>query len=247
MRLDVLGSSGSHTGPDSVCSGYLLRTQGATILVDAGNGSTARLQGLVELVDLDAVVISHRHVDHCADLIGMHHALRSIGGGGIPLYAPAGVREVLATVAGQEAPYDFRDSFTPHEVTAGDRVTIGDVTAVFHHAVHTVPAVSVRFDDGRTDLVYSGDTAGGEELLTAARGATAFLCEATWQGDIEAYPPGIHLTARDAGRHATQAAVGRLLLTHVAGLLDRDVTRAEAGETFAGRLDVVRDGDVYEL
>lgn len=248
MRLDVLGSSGSHTGPGSVCSGYLLRTASTTLLLDAGNGSTARLHALVDLDEVDAILVSHRHVDHCVDLLGLHYARRSTGGDPIPVYAPAGTLDALAAVAGHEAaPWRFRDSFDLHDVAPGDRLRLGDVDVELHHAVHTVPAVSMRCSDGTSTLTYSGDTAGGDELLAAALGADAFLCEATWQGDADAYPSGIHLTARDAGSHAAAAGVGRLLLTHIRGGLDRERSVSEARETFGGDVTAVQDGDVVPV
>jgi ribonuclease BN (tRNA processing enzyme) len=89
--------------------------------------------------------------------------------------------------------------------------------------------------------VYSSDSAGGEGLRDFARGADLFLCEATWQGDADRYPEGLHLTARDAGRLATAADVDRLVLTHILGSLDRELSRAEAAETFDGELEVAQD------
>jgi ribonuclease BN (tRNA processing enzyme) len=74
--VTVLGCSGSHTGPGRACSGYLVRADGAQLLVDCGNGSTANLQRVTRPEDLDAILITHRHVDHCVDLIGMFYALR---------------------------------------------------------------------------------------------------------------------------------------------------------------------------
>jgi ribonuclease BN (tRNA processing enzyme) len=76
FSLHVLGSAGSHTGPDRVCSGYLLEADGTRLLVDCGNGASAMLQRFCEFDDLDGIVITHRHVDHCIDLIGMYYALR---------------------------------------------------------------------------------------------------------------------------------------------------------------------------
>ena len=76
IDITVLGCSGSHTGPGSVCSGYLYETDSASVMVEAGNGSSANLQLYTSLADLDGIVVSHRHVDHCIDLIGMYYALR---------------------------------------------------------------------------------------------------------------------------------------------------------------------------
>lgn len=250
MRLTVLGSSGTYTSAGSVCSGYLVRSDEATILVDAGNGSTANLQLEVELEDLDAIVISHRHADHCADLIGLHHAVRARGEAarGIPLYAPPGVIELLAELTSREAPYVFEDSFDLQEdVQAGDTITVGDVRIELFPSIHPVPTVSMRFESNGRVLTYSADSAGGPDLLRAAADADLFLCEATWQGDTADHPPAIHLTARDAGTAASDAGARRLMLTHIAGHLDREESRREASETYAGSIDLAMDRMTVEV
>lgn len=249
MQLTVLGSSGTFTGPGSLCSGYLVRTDGATILVDAGNGSTSNLQQEVALEDLDAIIISHKHADHCVDLIGLHHAVRAHGPAatGIPLYSPPGVAELLAELTSREAPYVFEESFELQTVQAGDSFTVKDVRFRLYESVHPPPTLSMRLEsDGRV-LTYSADSAGGPKLVEAARGADLFLCEATWQGEPLDHPAGIHLTAEGAGTVATEAGVDRLLLTHVAGHLDRQVSLEEARRTWDGPLDVAVDGMTVEV
>jgi ribonuclease BN (tRNA processing enzyme) len=74
-----------------------------------------------------------------------------------------------------------------------------------------------------------------------------FLCEATWQGDATDYPDGIHLTARQAGEVATTAGARRLVLTHIAGGLDRSVSQHEASETFDGPVEVAEEMHDYQI
>ncbi len=243
MRLTVLGSSGTHTSAGSVCSGYLVRTETTTVMVDAGNGSTANLQSVVDLAELDAIVISHQHADHCVDLIGLHHAVRASGTNarGIPLYSPPGVVELLAELTSREAPYVFEDSFSLQAVQAGDSFTVGDIRFRLFPSVHPVPTLSMRIEAGGRVLTYSADSAGGPDLVDAARGSDLFLCEATWQGEQLDHPPGIHLTAYDAADVATEAGVSRLMLTHIAGNLDREQSLLQARTRFTGPIELAYD------
>ena len=243
MRLTVLGSSGTFTSAGSVCSGYLVQTEGSTILVDAGNGSTANLHRLIDIAELDAVIISHEHADHCVDLIGLHHAMRARGDAarGIRLYSHPSVGRLMAELTSREAPYVFEDTFDLHYVQAGDQFSVGDVRVRLFDSIHPVPTLSMRLEcDGRV-LAYSADSAGGEELVEVARDADLFLCEATWQGEPLDHPDGIHLTALEAGRVASKAGVRRLMLTHIAGNLDREVSRGEASTTFDGDVELAVD------
>jgi ribonuclease BN (tRNA processing enzyme) len=243
LELTVLGSAGSHTGPGSACSGYLFRADGRQLLVDCGNGSTANLQRFTRFEDLDAVLITHRHVDHCIDLIGMYYGLRFHRDGAkrIDLYAAGEVVDTLTSLLSSDSELGFLEAFDVREVTGGDRFEVGPLQVELADSIHPVPTVSAAVEYDGVRVVYSSDSAGGERLRDFARGADLFLCEATWQGDAGDHPEGLHLTARDAGRVATAAGVDRLVLTHILGSLDREVSREQAAETFAGELEVARD------
>ena len=68
MRLTVLGCAGSGPGPTSPASSYLITAGDTRLLVDLGNGSFGVLQRHLDPWLLDAVVLSHLHADHCADM-----------------------------------------------------------------------------------------------------------------------------------------------------------------------------------
>ncbi|MDG1367978.1 MAG: MBL fold metallo-hydrolase, partial [Acidimicrobiales bacterium] len=61
FRVTILGSSGSYASADNPCSGYLVRSDGATVLLDAGPGTLGPLQREIELSELDAIVLTHSH------------------------------------------------------------------------------------------------------------------------------------------------------------------------------------------
>ncbi|MEX2504957.1 MAG: MBL fold metallo-hydrolase [Egicoccus sp.] len=243
LELTVLGCSGSHTGPGRVCSGYLVTADGTRLLVDCGNGSTANLQRVCRVDDLDAVLITHRHVDHCIDLIGMYYGLRfhREGAKRIDLYAPDEVVSTLKGLLSTDSALGFDEVFDVHRVTGGDTVTVGPMRLDFADAVHPVPTVSVAIEHDGRRLVYSSDSAGGPALVDLARGADLFLCEATWQGDASEFPAGMHLTARATGDIARDAGVARLVVTHVLGSLDPARSVTEAGERYDGPIEAAAD------
>ena len=81
MRLTVIGCTGSFPGPVSPASCYMLTATdfaGRTwrIIMDMGNGSLGMLQRHIDLSDIDAILISHLHPDHCIDLSGLHVAVK---------------------------------------------------------------------------------------------------------------------------------------------------------------------------
>ncbi len=233
MQLTVLGSAGTHPAAGRACSGYLVEAGGTRVVVDAGNGSTANLQLLRDLREVDAFVITHRHLDHCIDLVSAYYALLDTVDDHppVPVYAAPEVVDFLTSLLSRDSTLDFHRVYDCHTVEAGQELELGGIEFAFSDSVHPVPTLTSRIrHDGRL-LVYSSDSAGGSQLVEAAAGAHAFLCEATWD-DLEGRPEGIHLDGGEAGRIAREAGAQRLLLTHVAGGSDRGRIQQDALEAF---------------
>ncbi len=258
MRLTVLGCSGSGPGPDSPASGYLVTAGGTRLLLDLGNGSFGALLRHLDPWALDAVALSHLHADHCADMAGLvvhrrYHPTPPAAAGPLPVYAPADAAARLAAAyaasAEERASTDLSDvlSFRP----VADGGTVGEVTVRATPVEHPVAAYALRVEHDGASLVYSGDTGPCPRLAELARGADALLCEASWPhvapGRWSEPPPGLHLSGRQAGEHASAAGVGRLLLTHVPVWGDPAAMLAEARETFAGPVELVAPDVTYEI
>jgi ribonuclease BN (tRNA processing enzyme) len=104
MRLTVVGCSGSFPGPASAASCYLVEATGADdrtwrILLDLGSGALGPLQRYTSLYDVDAVLLSHLHPDHCLDLTGLYVALKYRPAGpapAVPVHGPTGTAQRLA-------------------------------------------------------------------------------------------------------------------------------------------------------
>ena len=64
MRLTVLGGAAAGGNPGQGTSGYLVQARGAAIALDLGFGTLAELRLHASMRDLDAIVVSHLHLDH---------------------------------------------------------------------------------------------------------------------------------------------------------------------------------------
>lgn len=249
MRMTVCGSAGSHPSAGRACSGYLLESPGARIMLDMGNGSTSNLQLVRRLRELDAIIITHRHIDHCIDVIGSFYSLMDdvADHPPLPIYAAPDVLAFLTSLLSRDSTLDFNRVYDARTIEAGDHLEIGDLSLDFLHSIHPAPTVSVRIREGDLTFAYSSDSAGGDDLVEAARDANVFLCEATWD-TLEGRPEGIHLDGHEAGTIARKAGVDRLLLTHVAGNSDRDRIQREAEAAFGtAKVHQVEDQHFYDL
>lgn len=248
MRLTVLGCAGSFPGPGEPCSAYLVEHDGYRILLDLGNGALGELQRHVGLLDVEAVLLSHLHGDHCLDLCAYAVARRYHPDGRpprLPVYGPPGTAGRLAAAYDPFSRDDLRDVFAFSRLENGTR-EIGPFTITFARVVHPVETYAMRVEaDGRT-LTYSADTARSDELVTLARGSDVLLCEASYQHGDDV-PTDLHLTGAEAGEHARRAEVGRLLLTHVLPWTNPVRQLGDASRAFGGTTELVATGASYQL
>ena len=76
MIITTIGWWGAYPGAGDATAGFLLGSEGTSILLDCGSGVLARLQHHIDLQNLDAVILSHYHWDHVADLGCLQYATR---------------------------------------------------------------------------------------------------------------------------------------------------------------------------
>ena len=69
MKLTVIGCSPAWPNPGGAQSGYLVESNGIRVLLDCGPGVLGRLRESEPWPALDAIVISHFHLDHWGDLV----------------------------------------------------------------------------------------------------------------------------------------------------------------------------------
>lgn len=237
MTLTILGSTGSWPAARSACSGYLVRAEGAALLVDFGPGTMANLQRHVGLGDVTGVVISHGHFDHWSDLPSLGVAYRwGEKRSGVPVFAPAKATQYL-----DEAGPIFKVS----DVAEGDEAEVGPFRLRFHETSHYVPNVAVRIQAAGRVLGYTGDTGPGWSPSVLGP-VDVLLSEATFPAADEE-DGAMHLSGRQAGALAAAASVPRLILTHFGPGHDRDAIAAEAAEAFGGPVEAAADHAVYDV
>lgn len=261
MRLTVIGCSGSFPSSTSPASCYMLTSTDLTgrtwrVIVDMGNGALGALQRHIDLSEIDAILISHLHPDHCIDLSGVHVAVkwdpRGWSKGPIPLFGPADIHEYLLNTHGLTMETGMHTEFDFNVWQAYKPLKIGPFTVTPYPAVHPSKdpfCLRIESDDrdGHTVLTYSGDTDSCDGLVQAAQDADLFLCEAAYQEGRDDALRGIHLTGKRAGEAAREANVRNLLLTHLPVWNDPEVIRAEAQEVFSGGLAIAETGSSYNI
>lgn len=248
ISVEVLGSGPAWPSASRSCTGFLVGCGGKTILLDCGTGVFERLRAKVAPENLDAVVISHIHFDHVADLIPFRYFLAFEAHPEHPpkLHLPPGASEKLRRIVEpvDPDPNFFTGAFETSEYDPDVKLRIGDLSITFHRTRHPVETYAMRLSPGGESFVYSADTGWDESLAAFAENTDLFICEATW-ADGEGNPD-IHLSAAEAGRLAKMAGAKRLALTHVAEPMAEAATRAARRE-FGGSVEHAFEGSALEV
>ncbi len=254
MQLTVLGCSGSAPGPDLPTSGYLVEAGGIRIAVELGGGVFGALQRRCDPFQLDAVLLSHLHLDHCADFSALTTYLREHPNppparGRLPVLAPshAPTRLAAAHAASEEelATLRLSDTYDFVPLKAG-RFDIGAVSVEVAPMRHICEAYAFRISHNGASMVFTGDTVPCPELVDLARGADLLLADAAWR-EQAGRANYLHMSGRETSLVATEAGVGRLVLTHVLPWSDREGVLADATEAFAGPVTLAEPGAVYPV
>lgn len=248
MRLTVLGSSASYAGPGRACAGYYLEAAGARVLFDCGNGTLANLGRVEDPLGLDAVFVTHDHIDHYADVFALHAALRYAPEGPrapMPLYLPAGLFERMKCLLSGRGAAELAEAFVPVDLVAGEPVTLGGLTVTPEPVEHTDPTFALIAEADGARLVYTSDTRPCGGVSNAAIGADLLLAEATLPEPYAGAAP--HMTASQAGELARTAGARALVLTHVWPTNDRVLMARIATQAFGAPVVVASELDAFDI
>jgi ribonuclease BN (tRNA processing enzyme) len=246
--LRVLGSCGAWPEPGRACAGFVLEYDGFRILLDLGYAALPRLLTYLPDGGVDAVLVTHRHPDHCVDVSGLARVRQDLAPDAdpLPLYCEPGVVDVLRALEPRPDPATV---FDVHDLAPG---RIGPFRLDIAPTPHHIPNHAVRLEAPGLTVVYTGDSGpltradDPERLVALARDADLFVADATLQ-DAPPVREGLVMTAAEAGTWAARSGVRRLLLTHFWPFSDRSVSVERARSVFDGEILAAEEDLLVEM
>jgi len=242
MLLRIIGYWAPYPRAGQACPGYLVSADDSHLLLDCGHGVCSQLARWLPAERLGAVVITHFHPDHYADLYAIRHIIRGAMNKGIrheplPVYMPAEPRYHYQSFAAmkelQVIPLHDNTSFA-----------VGNMQCRAFPVHHPLPAFGIRVDSQNRSLVYTSDTSYSQKLVKRIRGAEVLLCECSLLLADGALAQQLgHMTTADAGRSARESEAKTLLATHFWPDYDVALLQQEIEKEYNGRI-IMADHDL---
>jgi ribonuclease BN (tRNA processing enzyme) len=275
LAVQVLGSGGPIADDDRASAAYLVWVDGKPrVLVDAGGGSFVRFgQSGADFADLSAILLSHFHTDHAAELPAL---LKSAWFGPrtapLPIVGPSGnarfpnLGGYLEALFGRNGAYAYLGGFlkggagsfvlTPVVVDIGQsgaqtvyrdkRMTVSALP-VPHGPV---PALAFRVEVDKHVMVFAGDQNGSSENFTAfADGADLMVLHFAIPDDADPIARRLHATPARLCEMAAASGTHNLVLSHIMqrAWLQRDDGIASIRRHYSGPLSLASDLDCYPV
>ncbi|HJF34268.1 MAG TPA: MBL fold metallo-hydrolase [Sporosarcina psychrophila] len=212
MKITPIGIWGGYPKANSATSSFLIEHDGFHCLIDCGSGVISSLQNYLPLEKLDAVVISHYHADHIADLGSLQFS-RIINfylgnqAPPLPIYGHMEDQENFEKLS-------YQDQTMGIGITEDRVVQIGPFDVSFCRTIHPVYCLAMKFTVGDRSIALTADTEWRDELVDFARGTDLLISEANLYEEHLGKAPG-HLAGSEAGKLAKLAGAKQLVLTHL--------------------------------
>ncbi len=244
IEVTLLGTGDPTPRIDRFGPATLIRSEGATILVDAGRGVMQRLSQIgVPTAELDAILITHLHSDH---LVGLPDLLLTgwvVERRTRPLqvYGPPGTRDMLEKleaafsfdidIRSAEAGLDRKGaSVSVTEIETGFSLDLGNLVVTAFDVDHSPvrPALGFRFDAGELSVGLSGDTRYSPSLIAALQGVDLVVHEVVGaSSDVLERRPSLprvlhHTRPAELARVLTATSPRLAVLTHLVLVGDYD-------------------------
>lgn len=236
VELEILGSGGPELDGRASTSYILWIDDKARLLVDMGSGSMLRFeQSEAELETLEAVVLTHLHIDHSVDLPAFIKAgyfskrstsLEIIGPNGNE-YFPS-TSEYLNTLFGKRGAYRYMqdvlsknsDSFQITAVQIDEHIITTKRYRSFtlklisvNHGI--VPALALSIEVDGKKIVISGDTSNkNHSLQKISKNADLFIAHHAIPEHAGKFAKSLHMTPTIIADVASDAKVKKIVLSH---------------------------------
>jgi len=216
MRVTFLGTGSAMPTGHRFQTGLLLAAGSDRLLVDCGSGVLHALERTETGYEgIDAVLLTHHHLDHISDLDVLLKARWLAGATELTIAGPPGTADLVEGLLDLHDYLQGRLDLTIREIGVEGFALAGfDVAAM--ETRHSMQCFAYRFEHGteRPSIVFSGDSEAFADLIAFADDAAVLLHDCSFPDEVDV---SNHPTPSSLGRVLADAdaRVGRVYLTHL--------------------------------
>lgn len=247
MKIHFLGTGTGIPRKDRASPSILIEIPGIFLLFDLGPGATRQIiRAGFRLNDINAIFITHFHVDHCGDIPAFLFASnyeiepREVE---LLIYGPKGMRahmENLVCLYGEQI---VGKRFVTTVVEIGkDTVEVGDAKINAFKTLHREESVGYSIEWKGKKVVYTGDTDFGPSLYKFLDSADLLITECSLPYKVRG-----HLTPEEAGKLAEEVGARKLALVHLYPPVRESEVLKVVREFYKGEVIIPDDLDFLEL
>lgn len=185
-------------------------------MLDVGSGTLHRLTQIgFDFKTLDAVVLTHFHIDHCSDFLTLCQTLWLEGySRQLKVYGPPMLPDWIRGLLMHSFPYLQDKVGMEYRLLDSNPITVGNIQLMNKPGCHgSIDARALRLEvDGKT-FAYSSDTAPCDNVKDLADGVDLLAHECNWL-DGE-HPKEVHSSPSEVAGVVEEAQPAAVILTHV--------------------------------
>lgn len=243
VKVTVVGFWGGFPGVNEATSGYLFEHNGFHLLVDCGSGVLSQLQNYIQVSDIDALILSHYHQDHIADVGSVQY--------GRLINKHLGKSSEELPIYGH--PFDEAQfsKLTMEGITKGiaydpnEELQIGPFTITFMKTKHPVPCFAMRITARNKTVVYTADSSYFDQFVAFSKNADLLIAESSFYDGQDGTNAG-HMTSSEVGKLANAANVKTLILTHLPHYGNHQDLVEQAKSWYNGTVVLAKSGYQWE-
>ncbi|MBT2570674.1 MBL fold metallo-hydrolase [Planococcus sp. ISL-110] len=244
MKIIPIGIWGGYPNKNEATSAFLIEQDGFRCLIDCGSGVLAAVQNYTELSELDAVIISHYHPDHVADIGVLQHAAMvgmQLKKWDTPLFIYAHDKD-----SDEFEKLSYKGVTEGRAIQASETLELGPWQVSFCETIHPVYCLAMKFTANGRTAVFTADTSWKEELIDFSQEADLLVAESNLYEKYIGIIQG-HLSGSQAGELAERAGAKKMLLTHLPQYGELDEILHAAKSSYSGEVEFAMIGKDYEI